>query len=329
MPRSPSTLLVCVFASQTWKFVSNCCLTVVYSPANQQDQQGHVLPPSESTPAPLTKANLRQLERMTNTGSGSKSGKSVYSSKTGKTTTTSPSLGAKSVPTTDSRFEEIFRANGGLSTLDSSQHPPSNKQEIKAYLNKARGSASPTSDDHRSFLYSLGRISNERGVENVFQRKVFQDTYSDRQLEAIDYGIDVDKQWLAFPKNVGFNNGLSAPKPDMVEGYALRSFPQSVKQLGGSATLVHDSSTFVSHPHFAAEFKDFGKSMREAQVQAGYDGAHMVYSREKALEFIGEKDPPRHASPLTVACDGSTWAAYSHYAHENKEKDKVEHYQVR
>lgn len=302
----------------------------MYSPSIQQGQQDQVLTPSETSPAPLTKANLRQLEKMTNSGSGSgsRSGKSVYSSKTGKSTTTTVS-GVKSISTTDPHFEETFRVNGGLSTLDSSRHPPSNKEEIKAYLNKSRGSASPTSSQHRSFLYSLDKASNEREIEALFQGRVLKETNKEPALEAIDYGANIDKQWVAFPKNVGFNNGLSAPKPDLVEGYALRSFPQSVRQLGGSATLIHDSSTFVSHPHFAAEFKDFGKSLREGEVQAGYDGAHMVYSRDKALEFIGEKDPPRRASPLTVASDGHHWTAYSHYAHDNKDKEKTEHYQVR
>lgn len=306
--------------------LSNVRLTVVHSPP--PEDHAPVLSPT-STPAPLTKANLRQLERMTK--SGSKSGKSDHSSKTGKTstTTTTPSGGAKSLSTTDHQFETLFRANGGVSVVKSSQYPPSNKQEIKEYIRQARGSESPTSSQHNRFLNSLESAGNERDIENLMQGRVFKDTNKTDKLQDIDYRANVDKQWVAYPKNVGFNNGLSAPKPDLVEGYAQRAFPPSIRQLGGSATLVHDSPAFVGLPHFAAEFKDYGKSMREAEVQTGYDGAHMVYSRNKALEHIGDKDPPRRASPLTVASDGHSWSVYSHYAHPDEDTNKDKYYQVR
>lgn len=300
----------------------------MYSPATQQNQQDLVLTPSEPTPAPLTKANLRQLEKMTKNGSGSKSGKSVYSSKTEQTTTTTPSARSKTYSTTDHQFEAIFRKNGGLDPDDSDKHPPSNEKEIQDYLNKSRGSASPTRSQHRDFRKALFKAGNEREIEGLFQGAVYKDTNKTSELLDIDYGANIDRQWVAFPKDVGFNDGLSAPKPDRTEGYAQRTFPESIHRVGGAATLVHDSPAFVGLPHIATEFKAHGKSMLEAEVQAGYDGAHMVYGRNKTLELIGEKDPPRHASPISVTSDGHYWTVYSHYAHENENKNKLEYYQV-
>lgn len=265
------------------------------------------------------------------TRSGSKSGQSVANSKTGTGTssvTGTPSGGLKSVSTTDHQFEAIFRANGGVSALDSVDFPPSNVEEARAFIRQPRGSASPTSSQHRRFRTSLGKAGNERDVENLVQGRLFKDTNKTDALQDIDYGANVDKQWTAFPKNVGFNNGLSAPKPDLVEGYAQRTFPPSIRQLGGAATLVHDQPGYVGLPHLAAEFKDSGKSMEEAEVQAAYDGAHMVYARNKALAHIEEEDPPRRASPITVASNGRSWVAYSHYAYHNDEKDMLEYYQV-
>lgn len=213
--------------------------------------------------------------------------------------------------------------------MQSAKNPPSNEKEIKEYLDKSRGSASPTSSQHEKFLTILEKASNERDIENLMQRRVLRDTNYTDELVDQDYGAYVDKQWVAFPKNVGFNNGLSAPKPDLTEGFAQRAFTPSVQQLGGAATLVHDSSTFACLPHFVGEFKDHGKSMREAEVQAGYDAAHMVYARDKTLEFVGDKEPARRASPITVASDGHYWTVYSHYAHDNDEKKMREYYQVR
>lgn len=261
---------------------------------------------------------------MTNSGS-----KSVYSSKTGLTSTTTPSGRSKTFSTTDHQFEAVFRKNGGLDPNDSDKHPPVNEKDIQAYLDKSRGSASPTRDDHQDFRTSLFKAGNEREIESLFQGSVYKDTNKTHELLKKDYGANIDRQWVAFPKDVGFNNGLSTPKPDRVEGYAQRSFPKSIEQIGGAATLVNDSPAFVGLPHVATEFKAHGKSMLEAEVQAGYDGAHMVYGRNKALELIGEKDPRRHASPITVASDGHSWTAYAHYAHENEDKKMNEYYQVR
>ncbi|KAJ4387606.1 hypothetical protein N0V93_008202 [Gnomoniopsis smithogilvyi] len=292
---------------------------VLYSPLPQEQVPS---PSADSNPAPLTKANLRKLEKMT--GSGSRSGKSAYSSRTG---ITSQSGGSKSHSTTDHRFEAAFRTNGGVDALNSCSFPPSNMTEIGAHLDRSRDSASPDSSQHRRFLNSLQCANNERDIESLMQGRVFKDTNKDDRLQDIDYRANVDKQWVAFPKDVGFNNNLSAPKPDLVEGYAQRSFPPFINELGGSATLVHDSETYVALPHFAAEFKDYGKSMREAEVQTGYDGAHMVYARNKALEYIGERDPPQRASPITVASDGHNWTVYSHHAHPNDQTGKLEYYQ--
>jgi hypothetical protein len=52
----------------------------------------------------------------------------------------------------------------------------------------------------------------------------------------------------ALPKEVGFNNGLSAPQPDLIEGFhpqQFRPFPVN-EQLGGAAVLVKDEFSYVA-----------------------------------------------------------------------------------
>lgn len=140
-------------------------------------------------------------------------------------------------------------------------------------------------------------------------------------------------QWDVYHKKVGFKNGLPTPQPDLVESYMQRTFTPSIRQLDGSATLVHNSYTFFGLPHFAAKIRGYGQRMREAEAQTGYVGAHMVYARNKALEKIGDvdplaADPPGRASPVTVACDGHSWTAYADYAHHDEDNDKVKYCQV-
>lgn len=293
---------------------------------NSSTNQDGVCTLSEAARAPLTKANLRRLEKMTNTGS--KSGESVYSSKAEETTKKTPSEGVDSYFTIDSEFEKTFRANGGLTIFESEQLPPCNEAEIKAYMDQPRRSPSPTSSDYQFFLRGRSRNSSDRDIQNRTRRQVLRDVDMDDKLLNIDYGANLLQQWVAFPKNVGFNNSLPAPKPDWIEGYAQRSFPASIRQMGGAATLIHSQPTFIGLPHFAAEVKAYGDNKRKAEVLAGYDGAHMAFARNKALEFIEDKDPPRRASPVTVATDAHFWVVYSHYAQWCTERDMLEYCQV-
>lgn len=185
---------------------------------------------------------------MTNSGS-----RSVRSCSGPKTATGTSQWRAKSRSTTDSNFEPIFRANGGVSVLKSSQFPPSNKQWVRAYIRKVRNSVSPTSSQHRRFLDILEAACSERDIKKVLQLGVLKDpndTNAPLDIDYPRYRANADKQWVAFPMNVGFNNGLSAPKPDLMEGYAQEAFPPSIQQLGGSATLVYDHPMFIGLPHF-------------------------------------------------------------------------------
>lgn len=260
------------------------------------------------------------------TGSrGQNTASSAASTKSGTTAASD----TKTCSTTDPEFETRFRTNGGVSVLRSRKHPPVNKEEVEAYAFKSRESASPSSSQHDRFIRGLERAANERDMEALFSGRILKDTNKVPEFEDMDYGANIDKQWVAYPKDVGFNKGLSAPKPDLTEGYLQRAYPPNIRQLGGSATLVKNDPEFVALPHFVAEFKDFGKNVRQGEVQAGYDGAAMLYARNNALASIGQPDPPGRASPITVATDGRTWRTYVHYAEENKDTKQTEYFQVR
>lgn len=132
--------------------------------------------------------------------------------------------------------------------------------------------------------------------------------------------------WTEFPKDVGFNNGLSAPKPDIFEGFVKNTFPPNIKAIK-SATLVKDNPRYVALPHMAIEYKAQDKSGHQAMVQAGYDGAAMVYSRNEALKYMGQEDAPREPSVLTAAVTGPQWDVYGHYTHPNDDTGRTEYYQ--
>lgn len=110
------------------------------------------------------------------------------------------------------------------------------------------------------------------------------------------YGKVYNQAFTAFPKNVGFNTGISAPRPDMVEGLEMPEFdPFLVRQQLGGATVPTSGTNAITLPHLAGEWKGPGKDMILVQAQAAYDGACMVYGRNKALSFLDSPDPTGHA----------------------------------
>jgi hypothetical protein len=100
-----------------------------------------------------------------------------------------------------------------------------------------------------------------------------------------------------FPTNIGFNDNLSAAQPDMMEGLTLTQFEPFLarKRLGGAAT-VYLGPEVTTLPYLAGEWKGPGKDMVQAQTQAAYDSACMVYGRTKACSLLQQPNPPDHAS---------------------------------
>lgn len=314
------------------------------SDSHQDRQEVEKVPDTNTPPLPLTRKNLRQLETMT--GAKKSNTASSGSSDDKSETTNSEDKKTKShFSTTDTGFEERLRENGVVNPFQSAMQGFDNETALHKYLAKSRASNSPTMSQYQRFAEDMQNVENEKGVEKVMSRYVLKDAEGDLDLRNMKYISRQDRQWLAFPKDVGFNNGLAAPKPDLVEGFNISTFPPTVRELGGSATLVPGGR--IALPHFAMEFKNIGKDMHQAGFQAGYDGAAMVYGRNNALKHIDKKKeppphaavmtatsdgetwkPPSHAAVMTATSDGETWKAYAHYAHKNEETGETEYHQV-
>lgn len=250
---------------------------------------------------PLTKQNLHRLEISTNP------------------------KGPRSISATSEELENRPLLNGVLDALRSGKEVVDDAN-VKKRLLASRGSASPTQSQYNEFADRVVEASNEQETTAVYSKYIFQDT-EDVYFD-IGYRRKEDKMWTEFPKNVGFNNGLSAPMPDMIEGFLRDTFPPTIEHIR-SSKIVRDEPRYIAFPHMAVELESREKSLYEAKVRAGFDGAAMVYSRNEALRFIGKADPPRQPAVLTATTLGQEWNVYAHYAHPNDVTGKEEYYQCR
>ncbi|KAK0655178.1 hypothetical protein B0T16DRAFT_450910 [Cercophora newfieldiana] len=112
--------------------------------------------------------------------------------------------------------------------------------------------------------------------------------------------------FTGLPEGLGFNDGLSAPQPDYVEGLEEGEFePFPVREIIDGAVLYENDPYSLS----------------------SYFGAALVYARNKALAYIGMSDPPGAAA---VTTDGTILDQFAHYAEKTKDgKTKYHQYRIK
>jgi hypothetical protein len=253
-----------------------------------------------SEPAPLTRQNLGRFNKMVR----------------GETLNPSDDSGS----TTTTGFAIQARQNGILNPLNSK--PPKNLEDIRRRIAKRRGTASPSKSVYEDYAYVVARAVNEATmvVETIPLLKTYPSEPYTRAL---------NQAFTAFPKDVGFNNGLSAPQPDFVEGLEMEEYrPLPVDKYINGAVLFNDDPFSVTLPHIAGEWKSPKGSIAEATLQSSHDGAALVYTRNQALAFQGESDPPGYASIITFTTNGTEVNFYAHYA-TPAEDGTLEYHQFR
>lgn len=245
-------------------------------------------PELDLTPALLTRRNLALFDEMAKK-------KAPASSKYSST-----------ISTTSDGFDMRAGLNGIV--LDGSP-PPSNLEEIWNIMTGPRDTPSPTQSEYEFYLERAARALNEQGVVAEAPSRLF------KQYKGMFYRPAYNYEFTAFPSEVGFNDGLSAPKPDFVEGLAMEAFlPFPVHELISGAVLSKHGLDSITLAHIAGEFKAPGKDLREAKMQGAYDGAALVYARHQALSYLGVSDPPGYAAIITFTLDGDDITFYAHYA---------------
>lgn len=129
------------------------------------------------------------------------------------------------------------------------------------------------------------------------------------------YSRVFNQAFTSFPKDAGFNSSLSAPQPDFIEGLEMPEYrPFPINEHVKGAAIYKDNPRSIILPHVAGEWKGRGENMEEARLQSAYDGAALVYARNRALSYIGKPDPPGCSKVTTFTTDGTNLNFFAHYA---------------
>ncbi|KAJ4314685.1 hypothetical protein N0V84_008760 [Fusarium piperis] len=250
-----------------------------------------------SKPARLTRQNLARFNKM------------------GKKKTSNPSddsRSTKTLSTTASGFAVQARENGILDPFSSK--PPMNLEEIHRRLARTRATASPPESVYEDYAHVVGTAPNEATIVVEASGKLL------KEYPGKGYKKAFNQAFTGYPKDVGFNNGLSAPQPDFVEGVEAEEYrPFPIDRHVRGAVLYKDNPRSVTLPHIAGEWKGPDGSMAEARMQAAYDGAALVYARNQALDAAKEPHLAGHAKVTTFTTDGTNLNLFAHYAAETED----------
>ena len=186
--------------------------------------------------------------------------------------------------------------------------PPSNIEDIRKWHTTSRAISSPTKSFHEKYIYDISGTLNESTLICEMLPLL-------AKHENLGYRRAFNKRLTNFPKDAGFNIGLTALQPGFIEGLDIHQFqPFSVGRLVHGSVLYKDNIHSVTLPHLAGEWKAYGKDLDFARVQSAYVGAALVYARNQALAVLGRPDPPGHAEVTTFTTNGITVKFFAHHA---------------
>lgn len=116
---------------------------------------------------------------------------------------------------TGAAFEAHTHKNGILDRVDSK--PQASLDKLRTMAGWARETASPPESVYKTYVCAVEFADNEHTM--IHEATKLLAMYQDR------YCTTLSQAFAGLPKDVGFNNGLSAPQPDMIQGagYAFRS----------------------------------------------------------------------------------------------------------
>ena len=151
------------------------------------------------------------------------------------------------ISTTDAGFQGAALRNGILNPDRSKSH--TNLKSCQERINRSRDTASPSESEYRKFAHKIQTACNKQTV--LLQTSQLLKEYDKADMR---YSKVYNQQFNAFPKNIGFNNRLSAPQPDMVEGLEILEFdPFPVHKELGEAAVPTLSLNVITSPHLARE----------------------------------------------------------------------------
>jgi hypothetical protein len=213
-----------------------------------------------------------------------------------------------SFTTTGNRFGQQLSANGVVHARWEAK-PPKDFDQIKAYLDTDRASASPEPEDWQDYLEAVGESRNEATLQLTTWYKVA------KPPPGKGYLCDANFEWTEVEGPVTARVGNA--KPDITESYRLRKYPQQAIDNLGAA--LAPTSHAMAMPTFAVEAKSIEKGIMNAELQCAYDGAIMVDAARNVHESLGKRFDSfwMATQALTLAYNGNDMTILANHAVES------------
>jgi len=262
---------------------------------------------SVSSPAPLTKTNLKQLLRETDETIASRSSISTMNSEDSKDSVTT---------TTGEKLQSQLIRNGCIHVNDDPMEPVDSASLFER-LDKDRASPPPSPSAFKTYK----KQSQYRHLEAKTQARLWTDLA--QKSSRPDVGADIYTDYFNTPMchlDNQVTNNITVAKPDVVEALRITTYPTAI--VDAIPELSPGQYDFAM-PSFAAEFKRRSVALTGAQLQCAYDGSLMVHAAMQAHKHMyGSLDDfYGKTAALTLAFSGEHLEFYLHHATLNEDQD--------
>lgn len=226
---------------------------------------------------------------------------------------TTVSSGSK---TTSSNLEFMFameaRRNGILELFEADR--PTNSNAILKRLHARWRSKPPTKEEFEKYRNRVRKSMNENTTAYFLQSHILN---LDNAKEGSSFAFNQPLNGI--PKNVGFNYDIPTPQTDSMQGLDQQQFHQTpLEQIPGALVDTKKKNSIVL-PHMAGEWKKLESGVQNAEEEVAYDGAALMYTRNRALEAMGTADRTGRASVITFTTNGRVFDIFAHYTAPSKD----------
>lgn len=216
------------------------------------------------------------------------------------------------------RFGQQLDRNG-IVFARSRVDPPADLDELLQDLNRSRDSKSPSECEYRAYVEAVDTSYNEDTMTRAYdsiaksqqRRRSIVKTEDGANPPSRRYVTVYNMQWTE--SSTSIQDGLSNPKPDVIEGLTTMAYPTDALEALGDA--LSPSKHPPAMPAFVVHAKGPHGQMDEAEKQCAYDGAVMVHSAQRVRQYLARPSATfdSHTQALTVAFNGADLHIYANH----------------
>ncbi|RDL33132.1 uncharacterized protein BP5553_08571 [Venustampulla echinocandica] len=261
----------------------------------KRKSNGSVEPERPLKRAPLTKKNLKALERM--------------AGRRKKVPTAEITEQSTSLITTANKDFSLQLGDNNIVVFDGlNGHDPDDMAEVGELLSQRRDSNPPSKLAFQQYLTIIRQNNNEVTIQHNALNLLAKRSV---ERELSNYMQRLNYSWVEVNNHLTVK--LSSARPDIAESYRKSDYPLEARE--ALSCSIGPTACDISMPAYTVECKSTEGNMQTAENQCAYNGALMAEGARDVHRYLGKSSDNFYGKTqaLTVAFNGDALKIYGHH----------------